>query len=178
MLDSSLEQFGKTYGGFFLAEYDDTPFGSFWELVVICGLVWNREPTLKDVLLGLFTAPSAETDVGKVLCAWAWGLWPCEHCPWACVQGVPRELSPTHSQAFCSVMVVMGGGGVFLVRMGLGPTQLPKGEAGSLKPDQGCIRTSYHMRRRRGGVPPPHPDPPPPTQISQWESVKFYKRNY
>eukprot|EP00667_Euglena_gracilis_P011316 EG_transcript_11554 len=65
VLDSSLERFGKTYGGFFLAEYDNTPFGSFWELVVICGLVWNREPTLKDVILGLFTAPSSERDVGK-----------------------------------------------------------------------------------------------------------------
>lgn len=65
VLDSSLERFGKTYGGFFLAEYEGSPFGSFWELVVICGLVWNREPTLQDVLLGLFTAPSAATDVGR-----------------------------------------------------------------------------------------------------------------
>ncbi|KAL3511497.1 hypothetical protein ACH5RR_030898 [Cinchona calisaya] len=37
-----VEAFGYTLGGFFLANYDDSPAGNFDELVVIAGLVWNR----------------------------------------------------------------------------------------------------------------------------------------
>ncbi|KAJ7957489.1 Protein NEOXANTHIN-DEFICIENT 1 [Quillaja saponaria] len=37
-----VEAFGYTLGGFFLANYDDSPAGVFDELVVIAGLVWNR----------------------------------------------------------------------------------------------------------------------------------------
>ncbi|KAG7018402.1 Protein NEOXANTHIN-DEFICIENT 1, partial [Cucurbita argyrosperma subsp. argyrosperma] len=37
-----VEAFGYTLGGFFLANYDDSPAGSFDELVVIAGIVWNR----------------------------------------------------------------------------------------------------------------------------------------
>lgn len=36
-----VEAFGYTLGGFFLANYDDSPAGVFDELVVIAGLVWN-----------------------------------------------------------------------------------------------------------------------------------------
>ncbi|XP_074295727.1 protein NEOXANTHIN-DEFICIENT 1 isoform X2 [Silene latifolia] len=36
-----VEAFGYTLGGFFLANYDDSPAGAFDELVVIAGLVWN-----------------------------------------------------------------------------------------------------------------------------------------
>ncbi|CAN4115515.1 unnamed protein product [Withania somnifera] len=36
-----VEAFGYTLGGFFLANYDDSPAGIFDELVVIAGLVWN-----------------------------------------------------------------------------------------------------------------------------------------
>ncbi|CAN1357435.1 Protein NEOXANTHIN-DEFICIENT 1 [Linum perenne] len=40
--DSRLvEAFGYTLGGFFLANYEDSPAGSFDELVVIAGIVWN-----------------------------------------------------------------------------------------------------------------------------------------
>ncbi|TKY66356.1 hypothetical protein E2542_SST09226 [Spatholobus suberectus] len=37
-----VEAFGYTLGGFFLANYEDSPAGVFDELVVIAGLVWNR----------------------------------------------------------------------------------------------------------------------------------------
>lgn len=37
-----VEAFGYTLGGFFLANYDDSPAGTFDELVVISGIVWNR----------------------------------------------------------------------------------------------------------------------------------------
>ncbi|KAK2422753.1 protein NEOXANTHIN-DEFICIENT [Trifolium repens] len=37
-----VEAFGYTLGGFFLANYEDSPVGAFDELVVIAGLVWNR----------------------------------------------------------------------------------------------------------------------------------------
>ncbi|XP_022145818.1 protein NEOXANTHIN-DEFICIENT 1 [Momordica charantia] len=37
-----VEAFGYTLGGFFLASYDDSPAGTFDELVVIAGIVWNR----------------------------------------------------------------------------------------------------------------------------------------
>ncbi|VFQ76549.1 unnamed protein product [Cuscuta campestris] len=36
-----VEAFGYTLGGFFLASYDDSPVGTFDELVVIAGIVWN-----------------------------------------------------------------------------------------------------------------------------------------
>ncbi|KAL8121455.1 protein NEOXANTHIN-DEFICIENT 1 isoform X2 [Apium graveolens] len=36
-----VEAFGYTLGGFFLANYSDSPAGSFDELVVIGGIVWN-----------------------------------------------------------------------------------------------------------------------------------------
>ncbi|CAI0463710.1 unnamed protein product [Linum tenue] len=36
-----VEAFGYTLGGFFLANYEDSPAGSFDELVVIAGIVWN-----------------------------------------------------------------------------------------------------------------------------------------
>ncbi|CAI9093075.1 OLC1v1028483C1 [Oldenlandia corymbosa var. corymbosa] len=36
-----VEAFGYTLGGFFLASYDDSPAGTFDELVVIAGIVWN-----------------------------------------------------------------------------------------------------------------------------------------
>ncbi|XP_062110706.1 protein NEOXANTHIN-DEFICIENT 1 [Humulus lupulus] len=36
-----VEAFGYTLGGFFLANYEDSPAGAFDELVVIAGLVWN-----------------------------------------------------------------------------------------------------------------------------------------
>jgi len=36
-----VEAFGYTLGGFYLARYDDSPVGSFDELVVMGGLVWN-----------------------------------------------------------------------------------------------------------------------------------------
>lgn len=36
-----VEAFGYTLGGFFLANYDDSPAGIFDELVVIAGIVWN-----------------------------------------------------------------------------------------------------------------------------------------
>ncbi|PIA26090.1 hypothetical protein AQUCO_10000033v1 [Aquilegia coerulea] len=36
-----VEAFGYTLGGFFLAQYEDSPFGVFDELVVIAGIVWN-----------------------------------------------------------------------------------------------------------------------------------------
>ncbi|XP_059634011.1 protein NEOXANTHIN-DEFICIENT 1 isoform X2 [Cornus florida] len=36
-----VEAFGYTLGGFFLASYDDSPAGSFEELVVMAGIVWN-----------------------------------------------------------------------------------------------------------------------------------------
>lgn len=36
-----VEAFGYTLGGFFLANYDDSPVGIFDELVVIAGIVWN-----------------------------------------------------------------------------------------------------------------------------------------
>ncbi|XP_054806550.1 protein NEOXANTHIN-DEFICIENT 1 isoform X2 [Prosopis cineraria] len=37
-----VELFGYTLGGFFLANYEDSPAGVFDELVVIAGIVWNR----------------------------------------------------------------------------------------------------------------------------------------
>ncbi|KAL1808778.1 hypothetical protein ACET3Z_025768 [Daucus carota] len=36
-----VEAFGYTLGGFFLANYSDSPVGAFDELVVIGGIVWN-----------------------------------------------------------------------------------------------------------------------------------------
>ncbi|XP_019189345.1 PREDICTED: protein NEOXANTHIN-DEFICIENT 1-like [Ipomoea nil] len=36
-----VEAFGYTLGGFFLASYDDSPAGTFDELVVLAGIVWN-----------------------------------------------------------------------------------------------------------------------------------------
>ncbi|KAJ0865659.1 putative acetoacetate decarboxylase, protein NEOXANTHIN-DEFICIENT 1 [Helianthus annuus] len=36
-----VEAFGYTLGGFFLADYSESPFGPFDELVVIAGIVWN-----------------------------------------------------------------------------------------------------------------------------------------
>ncbi|PIM97360.1 hypothetical protein CDL12_30170 [Handroanthus impetiginosus] len=36
-----VEAFGYTLGGFFLANYEDSPAGIFDELVVIAGTVWN-----------------------------------------------------------------------------------------------------------------------------------------
>lgn len=36
-----VEAFGYTLGGFYLARYDSSPAGSFDELVVLAGLVWN-----------------------------------------------------------------------------------------------------------------------------------------
>ncbi|XP_071690856.1 protein NEOXANTHIN-DEFICIENT 1 isoform X2 [Rutidosis leptorrhynchoides] len=36
-----VEAFGYTLGGFFLAKYNESPFGTFDELVVIAGIVWN-----------------------------------------------------------------------------------------------------------------------------------------
>ncbi|EYU28450.1 hypothetical protein MIMGU_mgv1a011238mg [Erythranthe guttata] len=36
-----VEAFGYTLGGFFLANYEDSPAGKFDELVVIAGIVWN-----------------------------------------------------------------------------------------------------------------------------------------
>lgn len=36
-----VEAFGYTLGGFFLANYDESPAGVFDELVVIAGIVWN-----------------------------------------------------------------------------------------------------------------------------------------
>ncbi|KAK4413549.1 protein NEOXANTHIN-DEFICIENT 1 [Sesamum alatum] len=36
-----VEAFGYTLGGFFLANYEDSPAGNFDELVVIAGIVWN-----------------------------------------------------------------------------------------------------------------------------------------
>ncbi|KAI3467803.1 hypothetical protein Pfo_024466 [Paulownia fortunei] len=36
-----VEAFGYTLGGFFLANYEDSPAGIFDELVVIAGIVWN-----------------------------------------------------------------------------------------------------------------------------------------
>ncbi|GKC32145.1 protein neoxanthin-deficient 1 [Tanacetum coccineum] len=36
-----VEAFGYTLGGFFLANYNESPFGTFDELVVIAGIVWN-----------------------------------------------------------------------------------------------------------------------------------------
>ncbi|KAI3512404.1 hypothetical protein L1887_19719 [Cichorium endivia] len=36
-----VEAFGYTLGGFFLANYNESPFGTFDELVVISGIVWN-----------------------------------------------------------------------------------------------------------------------------------------
>ncbi|CAA0843420.1 Unknown protein [Striga hermonthica] len=36
-----VEAFGYTLGGFFLANYEDSPAGNFDELVVLAGLVWN-----------------------------------------------------------------------------------------------------------------------------------------
>ncbi|KAI3816694.1 hypothetical protein L1987_16398 [Smallanthus sonchifolius] len=36
-----VEAFGYTLGGFFLADYSESPFGPFDELVVIAGLIWN-----------------------------------------------------------------------------------------------------------------------------------------
>ncbi|KAL3835744.1 hypothetical protein ACJIZ3_010480 [Penstemon smallii] len=36
-----VEAFGYTLGGFFLANYEDSPAGVFDELVVIAGIVWN-----------------------------------------------------------------------------------------------------------------------------------------
>ncbi|XP_021277679.1 protein NEOXANTHIN-DEFICIENT 1 [Herrania umbratica] len=36
-----VEAFGYTLGGFFLANYDDSPAGVFDELVVVAGIVWN-----------------------------------------------------------------------------------------------------------------------------------------
>lgn len=36
-----VEAFGYTLGGFFLANYNDSPVGMFDELVVIAGIVWN-----------------------------------------------------------------------------------------------------------------------------------------
>ncbi|KAJ4784274.1 Protein NEOXANTHIN-DEFICIENT 1 [Rhynchospora pubera] len=36
-----VEAFGYTLGGFFLAQYEDSPAGKFDELVVIAGIVWN-----------------------------------------------------------------------------------------------------------------------------------------
>lgn len=36
-----VEAFGYTLGGFFLANYNESPVGSFDELVVISGIVWN-----------------------------------------------------------------------------------------------------------------------------------------
>ncbi|XP_065853285.1 protein NEOXANTHIN-DEFICIENT 1 [Euphorbia lathyris] len=36
-----VEAFGYTLGGFFLANYEDSPAGAFDELVVIAGIVWN-----------------------------------------------------------------------------------------------------------------------------------------
>ncbi|GFP95146.1 hypothetical protein PHJA_001659000 [Phtheirospermum japonicum] len=36
-----VEAFGYTLGGFFLANYEDSPVGKFDELVVIAGIVWN-----------------------------------------------------------------------------------------------------------------------------------------
>ncbi|KAM5568337.1 hypothetical protein ABKV19_016085 [Rosa sericea] len=36
-----VEAFGYTLGGFFLANYDDSPAGVFDELVVIAGLIWS-----------------------------------------------------------------------------------------------------------------------------------------
>ncbi|KAF7839104.1 protein NEOXANTHIN-DEFICIENT 1 isoform X2 [Senna tora] len=37
-----VEVFGYTLGGFYLANYEDSPAGVFDELVVMAGLVWNR----------------------------------------------------------------------------------------------------------------------------------------
>ena len=36
-----MEAFGHTLGGFYLARYKDSPVGTFDELVVMGGLVWN-----------------------------------------------------------------------------------------------------------------------------------------
>ncbi|CAA2961411.1 Hypothetical predicted protein [Olea europaea subsp. europaea] len=36
-----VEAFGYTLGGFFLANYEDSPAGIFDELVIIAGIVWN-----------------------------------------------------------------------------------------------------------------------------------------
>ncbi|GFH22807.1 uncharacterized protein HaLaN_20323, partial [Haematococcus lacustris] len=36
-----VELFGHTLGGFYLARYEDSPVGSFDELVTMAGLVWN-----------------------------------------------------------------------------------------------------------------------------------------
>ncbi|KAL7094084.1 hypothetical protein ACP275_11G079500 [Erythranthe tilingii] len=36
-----VEAFGYTLGGFFLANYEESPAGKFDELVVIAGIVWN-----------------------------------------------------------------------------------------------------------------------------------------
>ncbi|KAI7749190.1 hypothetical protein M8C21_028245 [Ambrosia artemisiifolia] len=36
-----VEAFGYTLGGFFLANYSESPFGPFDELVAIAGIVWN-----------------------------------------------------------------------------------------------------------------------------------------
>ncbi|KAL8248494.1 hypothetical protein R6Q59_005362 [Mikania micrantha] len=36
-----VEAFGYTLGGFFLANYNESPFGPFDELVAIAGIVWN-----------------------------------------------------------------------------------------------------------------------------------------
>ncbi|KAJ0492214.1 putative acetoacetate decarboxylase, protein NEOXANTHIN-DEFICIENT 1 [Helianthus annuus] len=36
-----VQAFGYTLGGFFLADYSESPFGPFDELVVIAGIVWN-----------------------------------------------------------------------------------------------------------------------------------------
>uniref|UniRef100_A0A2C9VH15 Protein NEOXANTHIN-DEFICIENT 1 n=1 Tax=Manihot esculenta TaxID=3983 RepID=A0A2C9VH15_MANES len=36
-----VEAFGYTLGGFFLANYEESPAGAFDELVVIAGIVWN-----------------------------------------------------------------------------------------------------------------------------------------
>ncbi|RDY04627.1 Protein NEOXANTHIN-DEFICIENT 1, partial [Mucuna pruriens] len=46
-----VEAFGYTLGGFFLANYEDSPAGAFDELVVIAGLVWSRHTSCAYVLI-------------------------------------------------------------------------------------------------------------------------------
>ncbi|KAL0385281.1 UNVERIFIED_CONTAM: protein NEOXANTHIN-DEFICIENT 1 [Sesamum radiatum] len=60
-----VEAFGYTLGGFFLANYEDSPAGNFDELVVIAGIVWNPPTScaLRAVPPAKVSSPSASCTI-------------------------------------------------------------------------------------------------------------------
>lgn len=59
-----VEAFGHTLGGFYLAQYDESPAGAFDELVVLGGLVWNA-PTSCAWASHVYVNSRAARDHGK-----------------------------------------------------------------------------------------------------------------